>query len=71
NALRIKQILEIQKYLHINQEYYIPVLSFHIRLLLCDIELFPKLIIFLNMSLRVLGHENVITAAQKKLYGKN
>ncbi|GKZ98598.1 hypothetical protein AnigIFM59636_004442 [Aspergillus niger] len=77
NALRMEQILEIQKYLRINREYHVPVLvqatdwGSHIRLLPCDTEPFPELIVPLNMSLRALGHENVIAAARKKLYGEN
>ncbi|KAI2928799.1 hypothetical protein CBS147321_10962 [Aspergillus niger] len=77
NALRMEQILEIQGCLRINREYHVPVLvqatdwGSHIRLLPCDTEPFPELIVPLNMSLRALGHENVIAAARKKLYGEN
>ncbi|OJZ80417.1 hypothetical protein ASPFODRAFT_174569 [Aspergillus luchuensis CBS 106.47] len=77
NALRMEQILEIQGCLRINREYHVPVLvqatdwGSHIRLLPCDTEPFPELIVPLNMSLRALGHENVIAAARKRLYGEN
>ncbi|GLA78721.1 hypothetical protein AtubIFM55763_011735 [Aspergillus tubingensis] len=77
NALRMEQILEIQGCLRINREYHVPVLvqatdwGSHIRLLPCDTEPFPELIVPLNMALRALGHENVIAAARKKLYGEN
>jgi hypothetical protein len=36
-----------------------------------DSELFPELIVPLDRTLRAQGHENIITAAQKKLYGEN
>lgn len=77
NALRMEQILDIQGCLRINREYHVPVLvqatdwGSHIRLLPCDTELFPELIVPLNMSLRAFGHENVIAAARKRLYGEN
>ncbi|OJZ79789.1 hypothetical protein ASPFODRAFT_148620 [Aspergillus luchuensis CBS 106.47] len=77
NALRLEQILEIQGCLRINREYHVPVLvratdwGSHIRLLPGEAEPFPELIVPLNMSLRALGHENVIAAARKKLYGEN
>ncbi|RDH26202.1 hypothetical protein BDQ94DRAFT_43141 [Aspergillus welwitschiae] len=77
NALRLEQILEIQGCLRINREYHVPVLvqatdwGSHIRLLPCDTEPFPELIVPLNTSLRALGHGNVIAAARKKLYGEN
>ncbi|KAL7649007.1 hypothetical protein ACMYSQ_012585 [Aspergillus niger] len=77
NALRLEQILEIQGCLRINRDYHVPVLvratdwGSHIRLLPGEAEPFPELIVPLNMSLRALGHENVIAAARKKLYGEN
>ncbi|KAL3263140.1 hypothetical protein ABHI18_002071, partial [Aspergillus niger] len=77
NALRLEQILEIQGCLRINRDYHVPVLvratdwGSHIRLLPGDTEPFPELVVPLNMSLRALGHENVIAAARKKLYGEN
>ncbi|OJZ88819.1 hypothetical protein ASPFODRAFT_102245, partial [Aspergillus luchuensis CBS 106.47] len=77
NAFRMEQILEIQGCLRINRDYHVPVLvratdwGSHIRLLPGDTEPFPELIVPLNMSLRALGHENVIAAARKKLYGEN
>jgi hypothetical protein len=77
NALRLERILELQGCLRINRDYHVPVLvdaaDWGRRITLCqtDSEPFPELVVPLDMSLRAQDHENIITAARKKLYGEN
>jgi hypothetical protein len=77
NAMRLERILEVQGCLRINRDYHVPVIvdaadwGHRITMHQADNEPFPELMVPLDMSLRAQGHENIITAARKKLYGEN